>query len=481
MHFNGKITHSVLSYLENQCVDLEGIYELTPLPSEFLRDPNHWFDADQVEAFLELIRSKVIDLCPSENFMEKVGHDSFSTNSWGVLNSVLKMILHPQDIFTRPQNILSYFISPSPSFEVLEEKPSEITLAFSLPKEKYPNTLEYLKAALESLPTFMGRPMATVNWSSAHLNICWSSQQESLLAEAEDTKSVKPELMKNLVATIEDAQRNVDQKTEQLNLKDQEIQNLKSQILRMSQSHLEAFEASLSVTENKERLNQLVEPSLFKLVNVYNQFMKLSDYVTRSQQLVILLSGLSEEGNSKQVKDLKKRLNWERLRQNFTGVVQDGVDNLESIKKSLQQFRLDKLPNLLEPLAENQKSLVNLDEVVENSISKFTSQSSEKDFNIDRMLFFDRPVFIKPQEVESLLCFIFNQVSASFTDHLRVVTRSHGKFAEIEIVRKGKGSPDINKIKDNVNIQNIIKDHNGHMKFFSTSQKGATVIIDLPI
>ena len=52
MYFSGKISHSVLLYLESQGADLESIFEFTELNFEFLRDPTSWLEAHLLEDFL---------------------------------------------------------------------------------------------------------------------------------------------------------------------------------------------------------------------------------------------------------------------------------------------------------------------------------------------------------------------------------------------------------------------------------------------
>jgi len=58
VYFSGKISHSVLKFLENRGLDLDGLYELTNLNVEFLNDPTSWLDAHQMEDFLFQVNNK---------------------------------------------------------------------------------------------------------------------------------------------------------------------------------------------------------------------------------------------------------------------------------------------------------------------------------------------------------------------------------------------------------------------------------------
>lgn len=85
MYFSGKITNSVLNFLDQQGVPFEDLYDLTDLSFEFMQDPSSWLDADSVEQFLEATESRLAHKFPNEELMSLVGHASFNLKSWGVL------------------------------------------------------------------------------------------------------------------------------------------------------------------------------------------------------------------------------------------------------------------------------------------------------------------------------------------------------------------------------------------------------------
>ncbi len=58
MLFSGKITNSFLVCLDKHGVDSEKIFELTDLPTEFLREPSCWIPAHDVEKFLASMESE---------------------------------------------------------------------------------------------------------------------------------------------------------------------------------------------------------------------------------------------------------------------------------------------------------------------------------------------------------------------------------------------------------------------------------------
>ena len=55
MLFSGKITNSFLVFLDRHGIDSEKIFELTDLPTEFLREPSCWIPCQDVEKFIALM------------------------------------------------------------------------------------------------------------------------------------------------------------------------------------------------------------------------------------------------------------------------------------------------------------------------------------------------------------------------------------------------------------------------------------------
>ena len=121
MFFSGKITHSVYNYLTQKGVEPAEIYQITDLSDEFLKDPTAWLDVKKVEEFMSVVESKYSAYLNHSNLIQAIGHESKELKSWGVLDSVLRMIENPQGLFTQPQRIVSYFISPAPPIANLKK------------------------------------------------------------------------------------------------------------------------------------------------------------------------------------------------------------------------------------------------------------------------------------------------------------------------------------------------------------------------
>src|SRR5262245_40127556 len=102
MLFSGKITNSFLLFLDGQDVDSEKLFELTDLPTEFLREPSCWIPAQDVEKFIAIIDREFSGRFQDGSLPTLVGHQCHELRSWGVLDSVIKMMQTPQDLFLQP-------------------------------------------------------------------------------------------------------------------------------------------------------------------------------------------------------------------------------------------------------------------------------------------------------------------------------------------------------------------------------------------
>ncbi len=92
MHFSCKITNAIITQLELEKIDLAVYFSETDIPWELLRDPSFWMRAPDMEAFLERINLE-------KELLIRAGHRTPKNRVWGVLDSVLRMMPQPQEIF----------------------------------------------------------------------------------------------------------------------------------------------------------------------------------------------------------------------------------------------------------------------------------------------------------------------------------------------------------------------------------------------
>ncbi|MCB0351162.1 MAG: hypothetical protein KDD38_08260 [Bdellovibrionales bacterium] len=276
MNFSGKISNSVITFLQAQGADLAEFYEGTDLPTEFLKDPTSWLDARKMENLLQFTETWCIQHLNIERPIEKIGNSARDLKSWGVLDSVLRMIEKPNDIFLQPQRFISYFISPAPPMANIKRDLNAVSFSIPISFEEYPYVATYLRSAIESVPVFMGLQMAEASWQQNTISIGWNQSQSLLDDSTLQRRHMAPEVMQSLVATLE--------KTEQALLKKTlELETIKDENAMAAQSQVPQMQSLIDFQKQYK--------------NFHQQVLKLQDYFTRSQQLITLLVGQDRSWN----------------------------------------------------------------------------------------------------------------------------------------------------------------------------------------
>ncbi|MCB0367080.1 MAG: hypothetical protein H6624_20005 [Bdellovibrionaceae bacterium] len=338
--FSGKITNSVLAYVGRQGAGLEGLHEVTDLPEEFLRDPSCWLEAHKVEQFLEALNREFGVKLNDPNLMESIGHSCHELWAWGVLDSVLRMMPKAQDIYQQPHRFLSYFLSPDPTLNNVRREDEAISFEMPWSSEDFPLVSEYLRAALEALPSYLGKDRAVVRWRGPRVYIGWSEAQQSFFEEEEGEAHFKPELVKVMRASLEDAQRELEERKRELVLKDQEVQSYKAQ---MSSLLMQAGDGPEVIRHFSETWHIDERLDLLK-----SQVRRMDDYMVRAQQLVTLLIGQGRKDH--QVAEAMKRMDWDYLRTTFPKLVADMVEGLQNLQNQIRDGSLPPDPDSAEKM-----------------------------------------------------------------------------------------------------------------------------------
>lgn len=325
MLFSCKISSAVLTFFDRLGEDLTPLLESTTLPEEFLRDPSYWMKAAEMEAFLQTAQKICHDDGP---IFQKVGHSGPELRSWGVLDSVLRMMPRPQEILAQPQRFLSYFISPEPPVDHVDR--TECGIEFDLPvsSEIYPLVTSYLKAAFESLPVYVGQPLAQCTWNDIHLKINWATEQESIF-EQDPGHSISPDLLRSVVASLESHQRELEEKNRELQDRNEQLARAHRE---MEEQIAQKIEIAGVLTEPVHNLEFINESSIHAL---RNNLSKLTDYMVRAQQLITMLVG--QDRMKPYVKEAMRRTDWDRVKMQFPLTVQESRDILDKTQKKYEE------------------------------------------------------------------------------------------------------------------------------------------------
>lgn len=492
MLFSSKISNSILTYLENQGVSLEGLYSSLDVPEEFLRDPSSWMEAPEMENFLKISNTMFqAEDSGVDDLMELVGHKSISLHCWGVLDSVLRMMEKPEDIYLHPERFLSYFISPIPPISELEKSAEKTeTISFQIPISSYdyPLTTKYLRGALESLPQFFGKQVAHVEWRGQVLDISWESQQDTLFPQRELERNVKPDLVDTLMNSLEKKQK-------ELELKNKELLE-KNKLLEEAQKKLESQYKEKIYSEKLSNLTDLAASLAHEINNplayVTSNVMRLQDYFVRSTQLITILIG--QDRLTPQVKEGMRRTDWSMISKDFPELVKEVNIGLQKVRDIIKDLSF-----ITGKESQNEKKVaVDLNQVV-HSVVKMVSSQAPKDVKIESHLLVNQAVSVYPVRIEQALVNILNNAVQAIEGkgEVRIVTRPRGTGVEIEISDTGIGMSD-EKIKSifkpfyttkqpgkgtglGLSIaHSIIEMHSGDIKVKSDLGKGSTFSIQLP-
>jgi hypothetical protein len=295
VQFSSKIAHSFIQYGSKNQLDTVRLLNQAGLSFELCNHGDAWIAAENLETFLKLVKEQASDQ-KDMSLIEKVGHQALDLKAWGVLDSVLKMIRSSKDIYQNPQRILSYFIFPAPPIKKINS--SETSVRFEVPFffEEYPHIFSYLKSCFEVISTFLGDPSAIVSWEGNVLQIDWSQKQGLLLDQ--EAYNLNPELIKNIIETIESSHS--------------EIQALQAQ-LAQKKLELERYQEIQSLDQSQTCWTSH-DKKWFE-----DQVSKLQDYFLRAQQMVTILAG--SEKKSKFVKEAMKKVHWNNVPELFPETV----------------------------------------------------------------------------------------------------------------------------------------------------------------
>ncbi len=317
MHYSCKISASVLQFLESQGEDISPLLEATFLPEEFLKDSSFWMLSQEMEAFLKL----AVDLYQKSNepsLITHIGHHSAELRSWGVLDSVIRMMPNSKDILAQPNRFLGYFISPEPPVENLIRTQDGSSLGFDLPisSEQYPLVCEYLKSALESLPVFMGQPMAHCVWEGIRVEVIFEKPQETFFQDIDPGHQLSPDLLQSIVSSLEKHQRELEQKNKELQKKNDQL--AKAQKAREKEMETKV---SFPLFENAAPITAIKSITESEKYVLRQNLSRLSDYLVRAQQLITILVG--QDRTSPQVKEAMRRMDWEQIQKNYPGLINE--------------------------------------------------------------------------------------------------------------------------------------------------------------
>ena len=315
MHFSCKITNSILTYLETEKVDLNTYFSESDIPWDFLKDTSNWMYAPDMEAFLERIIT-------SQDQIEQAGRKTPKLRAWGVLDSVLRMMPRPQEIFHQPEKFLGYFISPEPPIENVIRTDAGISFDIPLPAEQYPLVTMYLKAAFEALPIYVGLTPGSCRWSQVHFELDWPGYQDTILDEKEHHQ-VSPQLMQEVINQLQNSSRDLEEKNRELQRRNEELQRVAEQ----KWSSKDTLQAVSFSPNDFSQFEFIKKPTH----QVAQNLARLHDYMVRAHQLVTLLT--AGQKVTPGMKAAFHKVDWDLVKSQYPQIIFESIEILKKMSK----------------------------------------------------------------------------------------------------------------------------------------------------
>jgi polyhydroxyalkanoate synthesis regulator phasin len=319
--FSCKISNAFIKYLENRNEDLSFIYDSTDFPIDLIQDPSAWMSSPDLEFLISKIvnhpfKERAIDL------VKDVGHQTPDLHAWGVLDSVLKMISHPREVFNQPDRFISYFISPEPPIENLVRTNHSIAFDLPLMAEQYPLVSKYLMAAFEALPLYTGKSLGQCSWQHIHVKINWPSESETLVKSDAVTAHLSPTFLQNIIEELQINQKNLEEKNRELMEKNVQLLNAQKELNKnnpVPSTDIEHIQLRIIVNNDLD-LNQISQ-----------NLARLHDYMVRAQQLITMLTGQIKMNSG--IKEIMRRIDWDHVKSQYPVTILESMETLRKLQK----------------------------------------------------------------------------------------------------------------------------------------------------
>jgi len=288
-----------------------------------MKDSSYWVTAPDMESFLESIVSQIVN----KNIIEKAGHESPKLHAWGVLDSVLRMMPRPQEVFLKPEQFLSYFISPKPPVENFKKDSNGVSFDFPLPAEQYPLVTSYLKSAFEALPLYVNENFARCNWKNIKLEISWDQEQKSIFENKEVGHQISPELFQQLMEDLQKTQLEREDLLKQISDLEIKVKDLGKQSSNTQNTNLSA----LQLNEFAEKNNSETEmPTQNPFHSLGQNMARMHDYMVRAQQLVTVLASPNKTNST--AKDAMKKVDWDFVKTQYPQIIRECFETMRKLQ-----------------------------------------------------------------------------------------------------------------------------------------------------
>ena len=177
---------------------------------------------------------------------------------------------------------------------------------------------------LEALPTYIGKPMASVDWTESRVSISWTDSQESLFTDIQKSEmSLHPELVESILQNLESSQKELEETKQRLRAREAELD-----VLRTSPVPLRVGGGEFGlIPKANDASSEAVAAALHELY-------RLGDYFARGQQLVTLLIAQGRE--TPQVREAMRRVDWPFVCETAPALIRESITQLQLAQSQIR-------------------------------------------------------------------------------------------------------------------------------------------------
>ena len=359
-----RVTNSIVAYVRKEKKNLVRLLEGIELSEEHLLDTNSWVSHEVVDTLFDRLEEIFFD----NQIAYKVGLYSSRLESWGVLDSVFRMIGEARLIYHQARKFTSYFYKTIET-RTVEKSDFHVLLKFS-GKKASPHHVQYLLGAFESIPLYWNQPQAySQKIDEVTYEFRWENKQ-LFFGKKDPHVSLSPQLIQDTVVQLEKTIALIEKKNRELQEKNEELteanQKLKDTIKEKIQAEKMASIGQLA-TGVAHEINNPLGFIMSNLGRIREYVGKMTLLLSEYDQLVHHISDKDKEEMKRvcdRVNELRKTQEMEYILEDFPLLIaesQEGLNRVRNIIQDLNSFaRVAPEEMVLHDVREGLESTLNL-------------------------------------------------------------------------------------------------------------------------
>jgi len=386
MRISCKLSNTAISYIEAEGLDPTDFLIELPWSASLLSDPGQTLPIAEMESFFNHFinwwKLKKGPLDDTSLFLRQVGQSSFEFRTWGTLDSVLRMMPDVFEVWQRPSKLLGHFVDPEPVVKDLHKDRKCVRFMWPSAPHFSVYSFQVLLGSIEVLPKYMGASFASCYFDQGyfcfdlaakqvHKNMLLDAKIDGLTNQALRDLSVQTQTVQMPTpyesmgyyqmeaskineatassvhtkplsggAPLEVALSNGEALFHSLSLSPEAFREMVAVVEKPLRPKRKAKNKSdVQKLEGPEQLTlhaSFAEPESESVLSTHEadldslqqNLSRIVDFFVRSTQLVKLIA----QHNPNEAKMWMRRLNWDKVQEEFPSLVEESVTLVKQLK-----------------------------------------------------------------------------------------------------------------------------------------------------